>query len=328
MSFKLISLLLIMSFFGGNLFASKMSQRDLDRIYLSAKKKALNSKNKSAVRSFKLLIKNSYRLDETHIDLARVYYQNRQFKKSIEYYSKVSKSSDMWLLALEERAWAYMKTAQYDLALAESLTLLSSVFDQYVSSGSYYLASLSRYYVCDYSGVFNITKQMKSRYHERIISLQSISSNKQNNSDIENIIKMSRQSDLNFQSAAPYLKTLPSYFYRDKILKALMLKVKNKKLNSKGLSPLKRKIYKRFSLLARRNLKVINNNIDKLQVVEAEVIQRVFEQSNKPVMSNAKTGTTKNLEILTFPVNDNEVWIDELGSFKVKASSCPKVKGA
>jgi hypothetical protein len=186
---------------------------------------------------------------------ARGWYQTGKFNKAIETYSDVSKDSPEWVLALEEKAWAYLKLGQEDKAIAETTTLLSSYLDQKIGPEPYFLASLAHLRICDYVSVFKVGQQFKNRYKEKILEFQAQS------------------------------------------------KIGSEKMR------------------AERRLGETDKTIKRLQLIEAEAVQRVY------AAERAATGKT-DIQVadgsLVFPKTDDEVWSDELGQFQVGAKKCPE----
>lgn len=76
---------------------------------------------------------------------------------------------------------------------------------------------------------------------------------------------------------------------------------------------------------AQTKLKKTRETIQKLNVVEAEAIQRLYIEEDP----NNKQGSVPKIEKgssqLSFPVVDNEeIWLDEVDNFKVRVSGCPQ----
>jgi len=71
-------------------------------------------------------------------------------------------------------------------------------------------------------------------------------------------------------------------------------------------------------------VKAINDVTNKLQIIEAEVIERISiakRNDNRPEQGSIQSGT----DVMRFPVTD-EVWLDELDSYQSKVKECPAVK--
>jgi tetratricopeptide (TPR) repeat protein len=119
-------------------------------------------------------IKNGIESNTLTLTKARAYYQNKQFTQSIEEYSKIEKASKLWPVALEEKAWAYVKLGEEDKALAELTTVLSPAFQNSIGPEPYYLRALSQLRICDYPGALKTSAEFKNKHEGKIGALQSL----------------------------------------------------------------------------------------------------------------------------------------------------------
>lgn len=273
---------------------------------------ALIKHNTRAIKVFKKLLKTNYKKDEVTLHLARTYYAQGKTNTAIAYYKKVPKSSDYWLESLEELSWAYIKKGELGKSYAQIMTLLSPTFSKHVNAEAFYLASVNRYFVCDYQGVFKVSKQMKSSFKDRIVNLTKVKEGSIN-PILDQLIAVAKAKGTSFTSMAQFSESLPKYFYKDKQVSSL--------LKRKSVS--KSRIKKRLQKLAVSELKEIQAVIEKMGVVEAEVIQRAIVQNNKPEKSNDVLPVANGKDTLSFPVENGEVWIDEINSYEVSTSRCP-----
>ncbi len=118
-------------------------------------------------------------------------------------------------------------------------------------------------------------------------------------------------------SLGPQADKYPRYFYRDKELDSLVKQGAREKAQD------------RLKVLAKQDLAEIEMNLKKMKIIDVELIQNVLtlDKDASAKGKNLKfSGIDKNKN-LTFPVSDEEVWVDEVGHFEVKAEDCP-YKGA
>ena len=94
------------------------------------------------------------------------------FNKSLEYYNKVPKSSDLWIVSVEERAWARVRLGQFNKALSDAATLRSPVFKHISSPETHYLNGYINLAICDYKAVFKNTEIFKKHHSSKILSLE------------------------------------------------------------------------------------------------------------------------------------------------------------
>ena len=81
-------------------------------------------------------------------------------------------------------------------------------------------------------------------------------------------------------------------------------------------------LQKRLKQIAKAELKEIEDVVNKLQIVEAEVIQRIHladsEKMKRQKQGEIKTGK----DTLNFPYT-GEVWLDELDNYAARIEKCP-----
>ena len=82
------------------------------------------------------------------------------------------------------------------------------------------------------------------------------------------------------------------------------------------------KISKRLVYLAKSNLKEIEKTLNLLHVIEAEVIQRIHIAA-EPNSKYRNKLEQKGSEWMSFPVSDDEIWVDEIDKFQVQVKNCP-----
>ena len=82
-----------------------------------------------------------------------------------------------------------------------------------------------------------------------------------------------------------------------------------------------------FDPAAARSLKEVTSTIQKLNLVEAEAIQRLYMDDNLKAHMPAPSKITKASDELSFPIasgEEKEVWMDEVDNYQVRVSGCPK----
>jgi hypothetical protein len=81
--------------------------------------------------------------------------------------------------------------------------------------------------------------------------------------------------------------------------------------------------------MAKSDLQDVETNLNKLQLVEAEIMQRLHLVEGSKDDKRRKAGNfNKDKNQVEFPFN-GEIWIDELDAYQVQAKECPTLgKGA
>ncbi len=296
---------------------------------------------------------NKISKDLVAITAARLLYQQGYLQPAVKYYNKVSKSSEYWFVAQEEKAWAYMRKGEPQNSLAVTQTLMVPDFSAHVGPEVVFLRALGELKVCDYPGVIKTVKKFKSRFKPRAQQMMSLIDKPKNEATTKlfSALEKDRVKLLSLGSSA---KSLPTYVSRDEVLFGLVQTEKYLKQESSvadklyvkslaggsaqigfqaQLENFKKQIEARafraqtaslgrIKNLAQEELENINQILQKMHIVEAELVQQI-SQVNRVVSSkidkvNIKKGSTaiKDKYALKFPY-EGEVWFDELDNYNV-----------
>ena len=102
--------------------------------------------------------------DQTNLGMARVFYSTGGYDTSLKYYSRISRKSRYWPVALFESSWAYFQLDLYNKALGNLLTINAPFFDQaYFPEGSILTAVLF-FYNCKYERVRYVLEDFEDQY--------------------------------------------------------------------------------------------------------------------------------------------------------------------
>lgn len=297
-----------------------------EKVWDSARRLLVNGKAQVALNLLKQLVKNENRsakldINQIYLTLGRAYYQRAEMEEAIKAYERVDKSSDFWPESIEEKAWAYVSLHQEEKALAQLETLMTPLFDQVIGPEPYFLKSLTHLRLCDYNGVFKTTQLFKNRYRTRIEKLQNLVAKKGMTPEVVELIKMASVGSVSPEQLTKKIVAFPIMFQRDRELQILFLELqvaKNKQ--QKG-----EQIAQRIFNLTKSNLQEVEKNLNLLHVVEAEAIQRVHI-ANRPNKEYRNRFNFKGSDWMSFPVSDEEIWVDEIDNFKVQVKDCPGLK--
>ncbi|MBA2661691.1 MAG: hypothetical protein H0U74_05310 [Bradymonadaceae bacterium] len=103
-------------------------------------------------------------LDLTNLGMARVFYSTGQFDTSLRYYSRLTRTSPLWLQSLFESSWAFFQVDQYNHALGNLHTLNAPFFsDAYFPEGPV-LSAVIFFYNCKYGRVRNVLEDYEYTY--------------------------------------------------------------------------------------------------------------------------------------------------------------------
>lgn len=299
--------------------ATSAAQAAASQAQLSEAISALNKNQASQAiqlsqNAIKALQKSkSANLDLALITLARAQYQAGQLTAAQQTYSKIDKSSDRWLQAVEERAHAKAKAGDYNKAIADLTTLMSPVFEKLVGPEAYFIQALTYHRLCQYGKVVETLEKFKANMKPRAAALVAVANGNSNsaiNEAAQALIKNGNKG-LSYAKLAPQL---PSVFHLDYQVQA---NLKNKPA-----------LYRRLAQLAEEDLAEISAVTKKLHLVEAELMQQLHiaeksKDENRHKIGQFKSGSGQ----LVFPYN-GEVWLDEVDHYQAQAQSCPTSKGS
>ncbi len=260
---------------------------------------------------------NSTTKDKLVMNQARELYEKGKLSAAIQLYSKVTPSSDFWLDALEERAWAYTRQGKFEDALADLQSITSPVWAPQVGPETFLLSTFVSLKICAYKDVIKKIDIFKKRMLPRVEVLQSMI-NKPISDEVWMVLVKAKSTNVTMSSLGSRADKYPRYFYRDQILLDLA---------SQGL---KDKAHARLKTLAQHDLNEIETNLKKMKIIDVELIQNVLTM-DKEIKAEKKKLIFSKIDknrSMTFPVTDEEVWVDEVGHFQVKAENCPYGKGA
>lgn len=288
----------------------------------------------------------------------RLLYQNGFLDAAIKYYEKISKKSDYWFQAQEEMAWAFMRKGEPQNAMALTKTLTYPHFKGWVGIESYLLSSFSSLKVCDYPGVLNTMKAIKGQFGEHLIALEKISANPQQPA-VDQLLKALVNGPVATAKLGKDAHQLPQIAAKDEVLNLLVKRHQylNKEADVAGqlytrsltfgnlqgqFETLKNQVqtraqmtqgaaYQRVQELAKAELEDSKQVMQRLRIVEVEMIQQVDSADKflkNSSVAEAKNGSTgANSKFAMSFANDKEIWFDELSNFKVDVKKgCTKAK--
>lgn len=286
-------------------------------------------------------------LDLMNLTAGRLLYQNAYFDGASKFYSKVPKSSDLWVEAQEELGWTYLRRGEAAQAIAISKDLLHPGLNGLVSAEVDLVNAMAYLKVCDYKAVLGTLDGFAKRYKNRNQRLEQLAKNS-NDAQVMQVLAQLEKGRLSAGTIGVLLHSVPRAVLRDQELFELAqnratlskeLKVAgdiySKSLAATGLQGQYDAIQKnlsqraesnkdaalsRIQLLAKREAEEIQNVLKKMHIVEAEVIEQV-SIADKILKAETDKKTQKqkivsSADTLKFPA-EGEVWFDEISFSKV-----------
>lgn len=308
--------------------------------------------------------------DLQNITAARLLYQRGLLGPAITYYSRVPKKSEYWFTAQEESAWAYIRKGEPQNALAVTQTLMEPNFAPQVGPEAVFLRSLAYLKVCDYQGVVKIINEFRRRFRDRSRDMIQLRETGQSLA-VNKLLSALSQGRVSLLSLGEEAGKIPRYSSRDEVLFDLVQtqSALEKEVNLAGvlyahslagasdrigfqgrieelkknaeqmLQVAKSATSSRIKNLATEEVVEIQTILQKMHIVEAEVIQQIDRaegviRANHRVPSSqikisTQLGTTgsQDRDALKFPF-DGETWFDEFANYKVDIKKgCQVSKG-
>jgi tetratricopeptide (TPR) repeat protein len=311
----------------------------------------------TAAKALAVLMKapnNPVSQDLMTLTAARLLYQNGFLDAAQKYYEKVPKSSDHWFDAQEELGWTFIRKGEPQNTLAITKTLATPEFASQVGPEPLFLRSLAQLKVCDYPAVVQSLNFFRDRYKTRAKDLMAVSESA-DNKDVKAFIERSKKGQVTLAKIGASASKLPRYITRDEVLsQAVATEVALEKESKQAadlyarslsggtaqvgfqgrLEEFKKSVdmrtqsarsttYNRVKALAQEEVNEIAQILQKLHIVEAELLQQIslanrVADASATQKASVKAGTTGSQakDRLVFPA-EQETWFDELANYKV-----------
>lgn len=298
---------------------------------------------------------NPVGLDLMNMTAARMLFENGYMDAAVKYYKKVPTKSEFWLDAQEEMGWSYLRKGEPQNTLAVTQSLLMPELQDIVGAETVFLRSLGQLKVCDYPGVLKTLATFRERFKPKTAEMLALSQNGVTPATKDFVAKMKKQrlkiTELGALAARlPRLVTRDEALYNHLILERELEKESDiamgiygrslanstSKVGLQGdLDIFKKSIeaqvnearnasYSRIKALAAEEVADIHRLLQKMHIVEAEVLQQALSaqkiaNATKDSQVLEKKGTTvaEAKDQISFPVEDGQVWFDEIGKYKV-----------
>jgi len=102
--------------------------------------------------------------DQVLLNLGRVYYEERNFEKALEYYSLISRNSFFWLDAVFEGAWAFALIKNPNSTLGNLHTILSPFYFKKFNPEAHVLKAATLLNLCYYDEVKTLLNEFQSKF--------------------------------------------------------------------------------------------------------------------------------------------------------------------
>jgi len=293
---------------------------------------------------------NPVPVDLMNLTAARMLYQNGYLDASAKYFEKIPKASDYYFQAQEEKTWAFVRKGEPQNAIAVTQTLVNPNLSGQIGPEAWMVRGLSQLKVCDYPAVLETLKNFPVEFKAKSVYLEKISTDADDIFVKRALTEMASKT-LKAKDLVAISKSLPRNMVRDEKLRFLVSaevllkaesdvaeKIYAKSLQQTGLQAffdrMKNQTNQRMQMassasigrvkeLAQLELAEVKKVLNKLKIIEVEVIQQVnvadrLKSSLKDDAAVVKAGTTgsQKSDALKFPLS-KEFWFDELTNYKV-----------
>jgi tetratricopeptide (TPR) repeat protein len=311
----------------------------------------------SALRAIKLMLESGQGhigRDMLYMTQGRILYQKNELDAALSAYQQIPKASNLWMEAVEERAWTYLRKDNYDKAMGTMVTALSPSLSLLGGPESYFLSNLLSLKVCDYKRLFQTSELFKKRHRARLEAEQALAKTGTNDY-LNNAMSRFDTGGVNQESAGALVEFLPRQIYRDSaFLRAMGLRRQmlvemqtvakfsdqggalgaNGELqarinsNQNKVDSLRQIAVRRIRDLAKIDLQEYKVNLNKMHIIEAEVIERMHLDDNLKGQRSKLSKNDTPKDALVFPYDSQDEWADEWDNYEARVKDCPTLKGA
>lgn len=114
------------------------------------------------------------------LNIGRVYYERKDYKRAFSYYAQIPRNSDLWLQTIFEGAWAFFMIQRHNNTLGNIHTLHSPFFVNRFFPETYILDAITYLRLCRYNSVRDELKKFQSRYKPTFADLNNLLKKYQN----------------------------------------------------------------------------------------------------------------------------------------------------
>jgi hypothetical protein len=284
---------------------------------------------------------------------ARLLFQNGFLDAAVKYYQRIGKKSDYWFDAQEEMAWSFIRKGEPQNSIAITKTLVSPNFAAEVGPETFFLRSLSQLKVCDYPSVVETLNSFRTRFKPRVATLKELTE-RADTEQVKRTVQKMKSGSVKLTDLGSDAHKLPRFTTRDQVLLQNVLTEKAleneaqiagtlyarsleggtgkvgfqarledfKKAVEARAQAARSATYARVKALAEEEITEITGMLQKLHIVEAELLQQISIADRvigaTKGTSSVKSGTTGSQakDTIWFPA-ESETWFDEYANYKV-----------
>lgn len=213
------------------------------------------------------------------LNLARMQFQERQFKEARESYLKVSKDHPLWVQSLTEMGWSQLQMGDYGGAVGNMYSVQAPFFNAVYKPESYVIRTIGYLNLCQYGDAYKTLSILEKQYRpmiDKIVDFESKPQAKQVYQTVRNFIS---------SKAANEVDGLPSIVIREMARHKDFL---NKQLALNRLVE-EKEIYNKFDKDVETSLSKAQANVTKSRArIESLKKQIIAAHSNPALGENEK----------------------------------------
>lgn len=99
-----------------------------------------------------------------HLNLARMYFQEKNFKAANENFLKISKEHQLWLQGLQEMGWAQLQFGDFEGAIGNMYSVQSPYFNNVYKPDSYVVRTIGYLDLCQYGDAYRTLTILEKQY--------------------------------------------------------------------------------------------------------------------------------------------------------------------
>jgi len=276
------------------------------------------------------------------INIARIYYKQKNYKLAIRHYEDIPKKSFKWPYTLLEKAWSYYYTGNYNRSLGILMTYNSPLLESYFTPEAEVLKALNYFKLCLYDDALLVVDQYYNDFAPRSEKLKSII-NAQKSKDLYffrlmfSPISISEKENKFIRNIITQASKRVKYNLDLNSLRQMNLEIvrANDGANIKLLREMQRDLQEQINHYVKVTMYKFTNEINQLSSemfnLRLEILsrQRDLAYKNKTFKKDRSRGDFKNIsrephqEFWKFK---SEFWADELGDYSLALNSTCKTQ--